>query len=381
MSSDNYHFYYESLFSDGEEEDEHLNATGRLQDESVMQDDDSSEEEDVECDEEDWVDDYQGVGHVNFEAGDEWADRFDVDGVDENYRAMEVTETMSNGSSDEAVAYGDTPTRTPATQNHTPFIPGTLSSAAQTQAGLPGYATSYTVMQSTHAASAQTSRATPAQTSQIYTTPVQMCNTTPTPISHLTPLQTSHATTSQTNPVAPTQVQSKPRSSRRGLAAPSPTPARAPKRSKCERVHEVLKYLRSQKWTLAGFLAEFSWGDRECMQGCSCHASLKQFRNEFFKSAHFARLLKIWSMPPRSEHSHKSRPVGGRDVIIPVAEDLLVDIYVKELKKVDPVVRPSHTYGRNELTQLSVVATEKNTKATQKPNCEVEQWYARPLRL
>lgn len=122
----------------------------------------------------------------------------------------------------------------------------------------------------------------------------------------------------------------------------------------CQLIIDVLSLLQSRKSSLAEFLIEFSWGERQCMKNCTYHQRISRFRAEFFKSKQFRQLFKLWCTPPHSAKSHKSRPSGGRDVIIPEVTDLLLDVFVKELRAVYPLVRSSGTYTQDELTHLSI---------------------------
>ncbi|TFY59955.1 hypothetical protein EVJ58_g5445 [Rhodofomes roseus] len=124
----------------------------------------------------------------------------------------------------------------------------------------------------------------------------------------------------------------------------------------CKLVIDILEYIRYQKrTTLANFLKEFSWGERECTKDCECHGRIIRYRTEFFRNKDFPVLFDRWCKPPRSKASRRSRPLGGRGTIIPAAEKLVRDRLKRELKKIDPLFRSADMkLTRRELTSISL---------------------------
>ena len=127
-------------------------------------------------------------------------------------------------------------------------------------------------------------------------------------------------------------------------------------RKGCQLVMDVLGYIKDVKHTtLAAFLKEFSWGDRDCKQNCDCHFRMTRYRTQFFKSKHFPTIIERWCKPPRSSASHRSRPRGGRHTIIPAAEALVRDELKRELKHVDHLFRSTDMkLTRQGLTSTSI---------------------------
>ncbi|KAH9918418.1 uncharacterized protein B0H18DRAFT_1123025 [Fomitopsis serialis] len=88
---------------------------------------------------------------------------------------------------------------------------------------------------------------------------------------------------------------------------------------------------------------------------------------------------------PRVEAPTNSSTIGGppvtvEDVDMGLDRQMPINRDVTE-NEIIPDIAEDVPDGHAAASTQDVDATEKNTKATQKPNREVEQWYARPLRL
>lgn len=150
-----------------------------------------------------------------------------------------------------------------------------------------------------------------------------------------------------------------------------PQPSTRRTRKGCQLVMDVLKYIKEVKHsTLATFLKEFSWGDRDCKQNCDCHFRMTRYRTQFFKSKHFPTIFERWCKPPRSSSSHRSRPLGGRCTIIPAAEALVRDELKRELKRVDRLFRSADM----KLTRQGLTSTSIPTLVSQVKVMALKCW-------
>ena len=89
------------------------------------------------------------------------------------------------------------------------------------------------------------------------------------------------------------------------------------------------------KTAKGSFMEALSWGDADC----ASDPLVRGHRTAFLGSSEFARLLRKWRLPPRSPHSHRSRPLGGRAALDSFALETVMDIVSQEMQSLDPYLR------------------------------------------
>lgn len=103
----------------------------------------------------------------------------------------------------------------------------------------------------------------------------------------------------------------------------------------CQAVLNVLDALQDNSLTLMRFLEALSWGDPDCIK----HSRIQRIRTWFLQHRSLQKLIRCWYSPPRSKHSHKSRPNGARNVLCGFALETVRQLVEDELGKLDPLLR------------------------------------------